>query len=226
MVVQDLQRTPQAGPGPACREPGPGPGSGEPPPRAVRHPADRRLVPPRQLPRRGAASGWRCRRPTTRSTASSTCTRSPSSTTPTLLRQRTRVAAAQLLALGSTRSAARCSCSRTCPSTPSSAWVHGLHHRLRRGQPDDPVQGQVAPSRAPTDQRRPVHLPDPAGRGHPALPGRPGAGRRGPAPAPGADPRPRAAVQHPLRRDVHGARSRTSSRRPRRSTTCRTRRRR
>ena len=40
-----------------------------------------------------------------------------------------------------------------------------------------------------------VHLPDPAGRRHPALPGRPGAGRRGPAPAPRADPRPGAAVQ-------------------------------
>ena len=40
-------------------------------------------------------------------------------------------------------------------------------------------------------QRRAVHLPDPAGGRHPALPGRPGAGRRGPAPAPGAHPRPR-----------------------------------
>ena len=56
----------------------------------------------------------------------------------------------------------------------------------------------------------PVHLPDPAGRRHPALPGRPGAGRRGPAPAPRADPRPGAAVQQPLRRDVHACPSRTS----------------
>ena len=48
--------------------------------------------------------------------------------------------------------------------------------------------------------RRAVHLPGPAGRRHPALPGRPGAGRRGPAPAPRAHPRPRPAVQPPLRR--------------------------
>ena len=36
---------------------------------------------------------------------------------------------------------------------------------------------------------------------------RPGAGRRGPAPAPRAHPRPGAAVQHPVRRHVHGARA-------------------
>ncbi len=38
---------------------------------------------------------------------------------PGWLRQRTRVSAAQLLASASTRSAARCSCSPRCPSTPS-----------------------------------------------------------------------------------------------------------
>ena len=39
---------------------------------------------------------------------------------PVALRQRTRLSVAQLLALVSTRSAARCSCSPTCPSTRSS----------------------------------------------------------------------------------------------------------
>ena len=38
---------------------------------------------------------------------------------PAKLRERTRVAVAQLLALGWTRSGAPCSCSRTCPSTRS-----------------------------------------------------------------------------------------------------------
>ena len=54
-------------------------------------------------------------------------------------------------------------------------------------------------------QRRPVHLPDPAGRRHPALPDRPGAGRRGPAAAPRADQGPGAAVQPPVRPDVRRA---------------------
>ena len=69
--------------------------------------------------------------------------------------------------------------------------------------------------------RRPVHLPGAAGRRHPALPGRPGAGRRGPAPAPRADPRPRdrgstAASAQTFTR----ARARTSRRARRRSSTC------
>ena len=45
-------------------------------------------------------TGWRCRTPTTRSTAWSTCTRSPPGTTRRCCAQRTRVAAAQLLAVG------------------------------------------------------------------------------------------------------------------------------
>ena len=78
----------------------------------------------------------------------------------------------------------------------------GLHHRVRRGEPDDPVQGQVGQAGHRPGHRRAVHLPDAAGRRHPALPGRPGAGGRGPAPAPGAHPRPGAAVQHPVRRST------------------------
>ena len=81
-----------------------------------------------------------------------------------------------------------------------------LHHRLRRGEPDDPVQGQVGQGRRRPVLGRAVHLPDPAGGGHPAVRGRPGAGGRGPAPAPGADPRPGPAVQPPLRQDVRPAR--------------------
>ena len=56
-------------------------------------------------------------------------------------------------------------------------------------------------------QRRAVHLPDPAGRRHPALPAALRPGRRGPAPAPRADPRPRAAVQPPLQEDLPAARA-------------------
>ena len=79
------------------------------------------------------------------------------------------------------------------------AGVHGAH---RRAEPDDPVQGEG------TRRRRvhpglAVHLPGADGRRHPALPARAGAGRRRPAPARRADPRPRAAVQPHLRRGVH-----------------------
>ena len=59
------------------------------------------------------------------------------------------------------------------------------------------------------------------GRRHPALPGRPGAGRRGPAPAPGAHPRPRAAVQHAASDRRSSCPSPTSRRARRRSRTCR-----
>ena len=153
-----------------------------------------------------SGSGWPCRRTTTRSTSSSTCTRSPSSTT----RRRCAPhppAAAQLLALG--LDPARCTLfvQSHVPEHAAAGLGAGLPHRVRRGRPDDPVQGQGRPAAGRPRVGRAVHLPDPAGRRHPALPGRPGAGRRGPAPAPGADPRPRAAFQHPLRADVHGARA-------------------
>ena len=70
------------------------------------------------------SSGSRCRTTTTRSTASSTCTRSPST------RRRRRSCARapgsrprSCSPPGSTPSAARCSCRATCPSTPQLAWV-------------------------------------------------------------------------------------------------------
>ena len=99
----------------------------------------------------------------------------------------------------------------------------GLHHRLRRSQPDDPVQGQERAGRTRCRHRGPVHLPDPAGRGHPALPGRPGAGRGGPEAASGAHARSRAAVQHPLRAHVHRAGRLRRRRRRSASPTCRSR---
>ena len=83
---------------------------------------------------------------------------------------------------------------------------HGVPDRLRRGQPDDAVQGEGVAQRRPR-HRRAVHVSDPAGRRHPALPGQLRAGGRGPAPAPRADPQPRAALQLGLRPDVRGARA-------------------
>ena len=95
-----------------------------------------------------------------------------------------------------------------------------LPHRVRRGQPDDAVQGQDG--QGPERQRRPVHLPDADGGRHPHVRRGLRAGGRGPAPAPRDHPRPRRAVQHPLRRDPRRARAATSSRAPPRSWTCRT----
>ena len=88
-----------------------------------------------------------------------------------------------------------------------------LHHRLRRGRPDDPVQGQVgqAAPRAPPSACSPTRCCRPPTSCSTDADQR--AGRRGPAPAPRADPRPGPAVQPPLRRDVRGARAATSSRR-------------
>ena len=178
------------------------------PARAVRHPADRRLVPPRQLPRCGPAVGARCRRHTTPSTSSPTCTRSPSSRT-------TRRCCGSVPGSpprscsppASTRTAARCSCRATCPQHAELAWVlsclTGFGEASRMTQFKD-----KSPATAGGQRRcRAVHLSDPAGRRHPALPGRTGAGRRGPAPAPRADPRPGAALQLALRRDLRRARA-------------------
>ena len=69
------------------------------------------------------------------------------------------------------RALARCSCRATCPSTPQLAWVlnclTGFGEASRMTQfKDKSAKGRRA------RQRRAVHLPDPAGRRHPALPGR------------------------------------------------------
>ena len=115
-------------------------------------------------------------------------------------------AAAQLLALG--LDPARCTLfvQSHVPEHAQLAWVLGCITGFGEASRMTQFKDKAA-SRAPTGHRRPVHLPGPDGRRHPALPGRPGAGRRGPAPAPGADPRPGPAVQHPLRRDVRRPRA-------------------
>ena len=59
--------------------------------------------------------------------------------------------------------------------------------------------------------RRPLHLSGAAGRRHPALPRRPRAGGRGPAAAPGARARHRAALQLALRRALPAAAGRDSA---------------
>ena len=99
-------------------------------------------------------SGSPCRTTTTRSTASSTCTRSPSSTTRPMLRERTRVDRGAV-----PRGRASTPSGRTLFVQSPRAGAHpaglgaGLHHRLRRGQPDDPVQGQVGRAAAATARR-------------------------------------------------------------------------
>ena len=83
------------------------------------------------------------------------------------------------------------------------ARVHGLHGRAT---PDDPVQGQGPGPGGGAG--RALHLPGAHGGRHPPLRRQRGARRRRPAPAPRADPRAGRALQQPLRRDLHGARSR------------------
>ena len=78
--------------------------------------------------------------------------------------------------------------------------VRGAH---RLAEPDDPVQGQGR--QGPREcLRRAVHLSRADGRRHPGLPRHPRAGRRRPAPAPGAGQRHRAEIQFRLlrRRDL------------------------
>ena len=172
------------------------------------------------------ATGWPCRRRTTRSTASSTCTRSPPGTT------RSCCASAPGSAWRScSRSGldpARCTLfvQSHVPEHAQLGWVMGCITGFGEASRMTQFKDKSSQAGRRPRQRRPVHLPDPAGRRHPAVPGRRGAGGRGPAPAPGADPRPGAALQHAVRRRPSPCRSRTSSRRPRRSSTCRTRRRR
>ena len=71
-----------------------------PPARPVRHPADQRLLPLRQLPRCAAAVGGPPGGATSRSSSSPTCTRSPWSRTPSSCASAPTSAAAQLLAMG------------------------------------------------------------------------------------------------------------------------------
>ena len=143
---------------------------------------------------------------------------------PALLRQRTRVSAAQLLALGLDPERCTLFVQSQVPEHAQLGWVMGCITGFGEASRMTQFKDKSAKQGADRSSVGPVHLSDPAGRRHPALPGRRGAGRRGPAPAPRADPRPRPAVQHDLRPDASPCPSRTSSRTPRRSPTCRTRR--
>ncbi len=118
---------------------------------------------------------------------------------PAALRENTRLAAAQLLAAGLDPERCTLFVQSHVPEHAQLGVGDELPHRLRRGVADDAVQGQVGQAGCRPHLRRAVHLPDPPGRRHPAVPGRRGPGRRGPAPARRADPRPRRAVQRPLR---------------------------
>ena len=81
----------------------------------------------------------------------------------------------------------------------------GMFHRVRPGVADDAVQGQVAEGGQRRDHGRPVHLSGADGRRRAALRHRPGARRRGPAPAPGTGPRRRAALQLAVPRHLRRA---------------------
>ena len=144
-----------------------------PPPvaRAVplRDPADRRLVPLRQLPRRAAAVGGppgraravllhrRPARDHRRAGPEAAARPGPPGRRPAA-RDGHRPGA-----LGGLRAVpgARARPARLGAAVPD---------RLRRGPPDDAVQGQVRQGRRGRGVGRAVHLPDPAGRRHPALP--------------------------------------------------------
>ena len=152
-----------------------------------------------------SGSGSPCRTTTTRSTSSPTCTRSPSSTT----RRRSPRAPAtprrSCSRSGSTPSGARSSSSRHVPEHAQLEWVLGCltgfgeASRMTQFKDKSAKQGTdratVGLFTYPILQAADILLYQADRR----------AGRRGPAPAPRAHPRPRAAVQLPLRQGVHGA---------------------
>ena len=133
-----------------------GPHHPEPARRACsqRHPADRRLLPPRELPRRGPATGWRMqddydafymrRRP-----ARDHGRAGPGDAAPAHPGGR------RAAARGRARPAALHPV-RAEPRARARAARLGdeLPHRLRRGLPDDPVQGQVGQAGLRRGQRR------------------------------------------------------------------------
>ena len=176
----------------------------QPTPGALRDPADGRFVPCRQLPRRPAAVGRTAGQP-----RDLLLDRRPA-------RDHRRAgpegaAAADQGGSGATAGAGHRPATLHAVRAVAGAGAHpavvgdGVPDRLRRGEPDDAVQGQVAARRRRPVQRRALHLPDPAGGGHPGLPGGRRSGGGGPATAPRAHPEPRAAVQRPIRADADRA---------------------
>ena len=117
---------------------------------AVGHPADRRLVPPRQLPRRGPAVGGPAGRPR-RVLLRVDLHAITVEHDPATLRRAHPLAAAQLLALrASTRTGRTLFVQSPRPRARPAAWVLGCITGFGEAEPDDPVQGQVGPRRAPT----------------------------------------------------------------------------
>ena len=116
----------------------------------VRHAADRRLAAPRQLPRRAAPVGRAAGRPRRvllrRRPARDHGRARPREAAPAHPGDRGAVPRRRRRP----RRSARCSCSRHVPAHTQLRVGPRLHHRLRRGQPDDAVQGQVRPRRAAT----------------------------------------------------------------------------
>ena len=125
---------------------------------------------------------------------------------PGVLRRRTLITAAQYLALGIDPGTGHRL--RAEPRTRARRIIvgAGLFHRIRASVADDAVQGQVAEARHRRHDGRPLHLPGAAGGRRTALRHQPGARRRGPAPAPRARPRHRAAVQRSIQGHLRGAR--------------------
>ena len=145
---------------------------------------------------------------------------------PATLREKTRRTAAQYIAAGIDPTVSTLFVQSHVPAHTELAWVLNTITGLRRGEPHDPVQGQERQAGHGCRERRAVHLPDPAGGRHPALRRGRRAGRRRPASAHRAHPRPRPALQLAVRRHLRGARGQHPQGDRARSTTCRTPRRR
>ena len=117
-------------------------------------------------------SGWTCRRTTSRSSSSPTCTRSPSSRTPRCCASARLRAAAQLLAMGIDPERSAIFVQTQVPAHAQLGWVlqcltgFGEARRMTQFKDKSAKGGEGAAS------RRAVHLPDPAGGRHPALPAR------------------------------------------------------
>ncbi len=90
---------------------------------------------------------------------------------PATLRANTRLAAAQLLAAGLDPDRCTLFVQSHVPEHAQLAWVMNCLTGFGEAVPDDAVQGQVRQAGRGPGHRRPVHVPDPAGRRHPAVPG-------------------------------------------------------
>ena len=113
---------------------------------ALGHPADRGLVPPRQLPRRGPAVGGPAGRPRRlllrRRPARAHRRARPEDARARRTRDGRRPAAGAGRRPGPVHGVRPVARARAHPAGVGA----GLPHRVRRGEPDDAVQGQVAPS--------------------------------------------------------------------------------